>query len=304
MIHRRSLFGAAGAALALSAVKPSSLVFAPGPLAAAPSPGRRSLKKCLKLGMIQVEGSLTDKFAAAKAAGFDGVEVDRAAEHAEVLEAKQSSGLEVPGVIDWVHWKDTLGDADPEVRARGVAGLETALRDAHVYGASVVLLVPAVVNAQVSYAQAWEHSRAEIAKVLPLAAELEIKIGIENVWNNFLLSPLEAARYVDSFDSPWIGWYMDIGNIVNYGWPEQWIRILGERIVRLDIKEFSKKKRDDEGLWKGFGVKLGEGSVDWAEVMRAVDEIGFEGWGSAEVGGGGPERLAEIAERMERLFAS
>ena len=105
-------------------------------------------------------------------------------------------------------------------------------------------------------------------------------------------------------ESTMIGWYFDVGNIVNYGWPEHWIEALGPRILKLDIKEYSRKRRDAEGLWKGFGVKLLEGDCDWPAVMRALDEIGFEGWGTAEVSGGGRARLQDIADRMDRIFAS
>ena len=114
----------------------------------------------------------------------------------------------------------------------------------------------------------------------------------------------EAARYVDEFQSDHVGWYFDVGNIVNYGWPEQWVRILGHRILKLDFKEFSRKKRDGEGLWKGFQVHLMEGDCDWPEVMKALDEIGYtKGWGSAEVKGGNRERLQFISDRMDKIFA-
>jgi len=142
-----------------------------------------------------------------------------------------------------------------------------------------------------------------VKKALPLAAELGVQILFENVWNGFLLSPLEAARYVDAFESPWVGWYFDIGNIVNFGWPEQWIAILGPRIKKLDVKEYSRKRRDDEGLWKGFQVEIGEGDCGWPAVMAALDAIGYEGWASAEVQGGDAARLADIARRMDRVFA-
>ena len=161
-----------------------------------------------------------------------------------------------------------------------------------------------MVTKQVSYADAYARSQKEIRRVLPLAEELGVKIAFENVWNQFLLSPLEAARYVDEFESDSVGWYFDVGNVVNYGWPEQWVEILGKRILKLDIKEYSRKRRNDEGLWKGFGVKLLEGDCDWPSVMRALDQVGFQGWATAEVGGGPRERLAEIADRMDRIFAS
>ena len=116
---------------------------------------------------------------------------------AEVLAAKEATGLEIPGVVDSAHWHATLGDPNPAVRARGVAALETALRDCKAYGGTTVLLVPGVVNADLPYHLVYERSQAEIRKALPLARELGVKIAFENVWNNFLLSPLEAARYVD-----------------------------------------------------------------------------------------------------------
>ena len=137
-----------------------------------------------------------------------------------------------------------------------------------------------------------------------MAQETGIKIAFENVWNNFLLSPLEAARYVDEFESPLVGWYFDVGNIVRYGWPEHWVHILGKRILKLDIKEYSRKKSDQEGLGKGFGVELLEGDCDWPAVIKSLREIGYTGWGTAEIPGGDRERLKEIASRMDRIFAS
>src|SRR5262249_33258416 len=118
------------------------------------------------------------------------------------------------------------------------------------------------------------------------------------------LSPLEAARYVDLFESPWIGWHMDLGNVVNTGWPEQWIRTLGKRIRRLHVKDFSRKKRDDQGLWKGFDGERGKGDGDWKAVMAALDAVGYEGWASAEVAGGGRERLKTVSGQMDALFAA
>ena len=191
------------------------------------------------------------------------------------------------------------------MRAEGLEALQQTLRDAKRYGASSVLLVPAVVNKEVTYAEAYTRSQAEIRKAIPLAEELGVKIAIENVWNQFLLSPLEAARYVDEFNSPAVGWHFDVGNFLNYGWPEQWIRILGKRIQKLHIKEFSRKKRDNEGLWKGFDVKFLEGDNDWPAVMKALDDIGYTGWAITEqAGGDSPEGLKDLADRLEKILAS
>ena len=263
--------------------------------------GASGIRKAVKLGMVQVDGSLRERFALLAEIGFDGVELDSPSQldPEEVLAARDATGLAIPGVVDSVHWQQTLSHPDQAVRDQGRAGLETALRDCKRYGGTTALLVPAVVNKQVGYDEAWERSTAEIRKVLPLAEELDVRIAIENVWNNFLLSPLEAARYVDQFEGGRVGWYFDVGNIVNYGWPEQWIRILGHRILKLDIKEFSRKKRNDEGLWKGFGVEIGDGDCDWPAVREALAEIGYSGWATAEVGGGGEERLRDIKARMD-----
>ena len=247
---------------------------------------------------------MLEKFNLLKELGFDGVELDSPSnlDEQEVIDAKNSSGLPIHGVVDSVHWKQTLSHADPAVRDEGRAGLEHALKQAKAYGASTVLLVPAVVNKEVSYADAYVRSQTEIRKVLPLAKEVGVKIALENVWNQFLLSPLEFARYIDEFESEWIGAYFDIGNIVNYGWPEQWIRTLGPRILKLDVKEFSRKRRDDEGLWQGFKVELGEGDCDWPAVNKALNDIGYSGWATAEIPGGDTERLRDIISRMNRIL--
>ena len=199
-----------------------------------------------------------------------------------MLKARDETGLVIPSVCCGPHWTHPLSDPDPTVPAKGLAGLETALRDAKAYGATSVLLVPAVVTEQVSYDEAYARSQAEIRKALPLAEKLGVKIAIENVWNRFLLSPLEAVRYVDELNSPMVGWHFDVGNVVTYGWPEQWIRTLGKRILKLHIKEYSRQKQNNEGFRKGFDVEYLEGDNDWPAVMKALDEIAYEGWAIAE----------------------
>ncbi len=270
---------------------------------AAPAAGRK-LKKGIMWSTVGVKGSVLEKMQAVKAAGFHAAEMNSHMDQDEVLRARDETGLEIPSVCSATHWKSPLSHPDPAVRKQGVEGLEQALRDAKRYGASSVLFVPAVVNQEISYADAWTRSQAEIRKALPLAGELGVRIAFENVWNHFLLSPLEAARYVDEFNSPAVGWHFDVGNIVNYGWPEQWIRILGQRIQKLHIKEFSRKKRDREGLWKGFQVALLEGDNDWPAVMKAVDDIGYQGWAITEQSGGDtPEGLADLSQRLDKILA-
>ncbi len=262
-------------------------------------------KKSLKYGMIKEDLSLLDKFKLIKDLGFDGVELDSPNNlgEKEILNARDKSGLLLPGVVNSVHWKSPLSDPDPAIRALCVESMKTALRDCKKYGGSTVLLVPAVVNDKVSYAEAYSRSQAEIKKILPIAEETGIKIAIENVWNNFLLSPLEAARFIDEFNNPMIGWYFDIGNIIRYGWPEHWISTLGKRILKIDIKDYSRKKASDEGIWKGFDAELGEGDANWAAVNKALLSIGYQGWGSAEVNGGDRVRLKEISDRMNKCYS-
>ncbi len=299
-MNRRDFLKGAGA-LAL-AVTSTRLFGADQVLLARP---RRTLKRGIIWGTVGVKGSVLEKMKAVKEAGFDGAEMNSHMDQEEVLRARDATGLQIPSVCGVKHWDVPLSHPDPKVREEGLAALKQTLRDAKRYGASSVLLVPAIVNAEVSYADAYTRSQAEIRKAVPLAEELGVKIAIENVWNQFLLSPLEAARYVDEFNSPAVGWHFDVGNIINYGWPEQWIRILGKRIQKLHIKEFSRKQRDDQGLWKGFDVKLLEGDDNWPAVMKAVDEVGYRGWAITEQGGGDtPEGLRDLRERLDKILGS
>ncbi len=295
-----------------SAVATASLAFLSNAYCATPTPKISAkptqplIKKSLKFGMIKENLSVLDKFKLVKDLGFDGIELDSPndLDEKEILNARDKSGLEIPGTVNSFHWKMPLSHPDPIVRAKCVASMKSALRDTKKYGGTTVLLVPGVVNEQVSYAAAYERSQAEIRKILPVAEETGVKIAIENVWNNFLISPLEAARYIDEFESDMIGWYFDVGNIVRYGWPAQWVEALGKRIIKIDIKDYSRKKQTQEGIWEGFKVKLGDGDANWPAVNAALKKVGYQGWGSAEVAGGDRVRLQEIAERMDRLYAA
>lgn len=222
--------------------------------------------------------SVLDKFKLLAAAGFHGAEVPSAMDQEEILAAMKTTGLKVPSIVVATHWAKPLTDPSTEVRAVGLEGLRQALRDAKAYGAKSVLLVPGRVTKDVSYADAYTRSQEEIAKALPLAESLGVIIAIENVWNQFLLSPLEAVRYVDSFKSKWVRWHFDVGNVVTFGFPDQWIKILGERIVQVHVKEYSRKLRDTKGPYAGFQVDLMEGDSDWPAVMAALDRIHYSGW--------------------------
>jgi L-ribulose-5-phosphate 3-epimerase len=296
-MNRRQFIQTSGLAVAASMT---------GPLLAGAAEGTKPrLRKAIMYSTIGVKGSVLEKFRAVKEAGFEGVEAMGGMSNEEVLEAARQTGLEIPSVCCHTHWARPLSDTNPEMRKVGLEGLKLSLRDAKRYGATSVLLVPAVVNKQVSYADAYKRSQEEIRNAIPVAEETGVVIAIENVWNQFLLSPLEAARYVDEFQSKWVGWHFDIGNIINFGFPEQWIRILGKRIQKLHIKEYSRKKRDKEGPGAGFSVEFLEGDNDWPAIMKALQEVGYTGWGIAEQGGGNsPEGLKNLSERMDRIFAS
>ncbi len=266
----------------------------------------KPFKKSVKIGMVRVEGSLTDKMKVLKELGYDGIELTapNGPSVEEVARAKDATGLPVHGVVDSVHWKQRLSDPNPEIRAMGLKALKQALRDSKAYGGTSVLLVPAKVTPDANYEQCWERSVTEIRKAVPLAEELGVHILMENVWNDFLTDPKETARYIDEFDSKMVGAYFDVGNAVRYSPPHTWIPILGKRIIKLDIKEYDLTKGKAEGLGKGFRVKLLEGECQWPKVIAALRQIGYEGWGTAEIPGGGRERLQEIAQRMDRIFAS
>lgn len=263
----------------------------------------RSIKKGIMWGSIGFGATISDKFQAAKAAGFDGVEVMSHLNREEVLKAKELTGLVVPSVCGALHGKYSLSDPDPEVRAKGVEALKVTIEDAKIYGADTILLVPGRVNDKISYSECWDRSIEEINKVIPLAKKLGVIIAIENVWNNFLLSPLEAARYVDQFKSPFVRFYFDCGNVLVIGWPEQWIRILGKRIARIHIKEYSRKIADKQGKSAGFGVALQEGDDNWPVIMKALDEVGFRSWATIEQPGGDtPEGLKELGNRLTNIL--
>jgi hexulose-6-phosphate isomerase len=259
--------------------------------------------KSLKIGMVGVEGTLTDKFKAAQAAGFDGIELNAPGfDVGEVRQAIEATDLPVDGTVCATHWGIRHTSPDAEQRARALADLQQAIRDTHAVGGHTVLLVIGR-GSDGPESEIIPRSQANIAKAIPLAAELGVYIAIENVWNQMLYehdgpsnqSADRFVEYVDAFRSPWVGMQFDIGNHWKYGDPAEWIRTLGSRIVKLDAKGFS--RANDR-----FTQTMTEGDLDWAAVRQALDEIGFAGWAAAEVGGGDMERLREISRDMDKAF--
>ena len=293
-------------------LKNTSLALAAGAIAADTAhavdfPGRipvqLKLKKSLKFGMVKEDLSIMDKFKLLKDLGFDGVELETPNDlpMKEVLEARDKTELLIPGVVCGATWRAQLSHADPAVREEGVRLVRQSLNDCKAYGGTTVLVIPGVVDEKTSYRDAYVRSQKEIRKLFAEVEKTGVKIAFENVWNNFLLSPLECARYVDEIDHPMIAWYFDVGNVVRYGWPEHWIEVLDKRIIKLDVKEYSRKKHFEEGAWKGFDVELLEGDCNWPAVNAALRKVGYSGWASAEVPGGDRKRLLTISEKMDEI---
>jgi L-ribulose-5-phosphate 3-epimerase len=259
-------------------------------------------KKAVLVSMLP-KGTYLERFTIGRDAGFVGTELHTTPNQAEAEEAKAASektGLVIHSVMNSDHWRYPLSSADPEVVNKSVAGMETSLRNAKLWGAGTVLLVPAVVDAKTSYEQAWKRSQQVIReRILPLATELKVIVAIEEVWNKFLLSPLEMARYVDEFNSPWVKAYFDVGNVVFYGFPQDWIRTLGPRIVRLHLKDFKLDRGKGVFEWKN----LGEGDIDWPAVRQALSDINYDGYMTTEISGGDAAYLKDVSTRIDRFLA-
>ncbi len=285
--------------LATTAIAAASSAFAQ----TAPAP-KRKLRKAIMLGTLSVKGTLKEKLKAAKDAGYEGVEPHGGMDHNEVLDALRESGLEAASVCCHTHWKETLTHQDEKTREAGLQGVLTTLRDAKAYGATSILVVPGVVNEEVPYDVAWERSVTQIKKAVPLARELGVHISIENVWNNFILSPLEAVKFLDDIGDPIVGWHFDIGNVGRFGWAEQWVKVIGKRINRIHVKEFDTKKMKEQGLYKGFDCDLTEGTNNWPAIMKALDEAGYQGWAISEQRGGNVfTGLKKLTAAMDKIIA-
>jgi hexulose-6-phosphate isomerase len=262
------------------------------------APEKPRLKKAVKFNMITEGDSIQEKFSLIKSLGFEGVELDSPSDinREEVLSAKQKTGIEIHGVIDSVHWKTRLSDPDPAVREKALEALKTAIRDCKYYGGTTVLLVPGKVSNKTdeNFDQVWERSTEQIKKAIPLADELGVKIAIEVVWNGFITKPEQLVKYVDQFGTPTVGAYFDCSNMLKFGVPSaDWIRALGPRMLKFDFKGYSHAKQ-----W----VPIGEGDENWPAILRALDEVGYHGWATSEVSGGGKERLAEISKQMDQVL--
>jgi hexulose-6-phosphate isomerase len=259
---------------------------------------QKGWRKAFMLGGVS-QGAVEPHFQLLRDAGFEGVELisPNKLDTDEVLRARDKTGLVIHGVSGSRHWQDTLSHPDKAVVERGLAAVRQSIQDCKAYGGTTVLLVPAVVTKEVSYRDAYKRSQEAIKTLLSNAEKAGIVIAIEEVWNKFLLSPVEFVRYIDEFQSPWIKAYFDVGNVVEFGYPEEWIHELGPRIAKVHIKEYAKPKR--------FDYPLGEGKeIDWKAVRKAFEDVGYHGWITAEVGFGNLDRMKDVVRRMDEIFGT
>ncbi len=287
--------------LKITAASAAAAAFVPSASAAS----KRNLRKAIMYSTIGVKGSVLEKYRVMKEAGFEGVEPMGGMDRDEVLAAFKETGLKAASVCDHIHWVKPLSAPDEGTRKLGLDGLLLSLQDAHAYGAGSVLLVPGIARDGVSYDQCWERSIVEIKKAIPVAKELGVRISIENVGNNFITTPEQAMAYLDAINSEWVGWHFDIGNVGrNYGPAERWIQVLGKRIVRIHVKDFSATPPASGA--RGDRPKLLDGGTNWPAVMAALDRAGYQGWGISEQPGNQAadvETARDLAQRMDKIFA-
>jgi L-ribulose-5-phosphate 3-epimerase len=260
---------------------------------------RLEVKKGLVWDMLPEKMTVAERMKLARACGYDVVQApttadQRAAE--ELGKAAEAAGMRIDSVMNMAHWKYPLSSSDRAVVAKSVEGMKTSLQNAKLWGADAVLLVPAVVNAETSYAAAWQRSQGMIKEeLMPLAAEMKVVIAIEEVWNKFLLSPLEMSMYIDDFESPWVKAWFDVGNVVLYGYPQDWIHTLGKNIYKVHLKDF--KRKENGYAW----VNLGDGDVDWTAVRTAFADVGYAGSVIAELDAGDEAYLKDVVKRIDWL---
>lgn len=310
--NRRQFLAASAAAVAALGVSSPAVRAAGQPETGAvvfPPPGRRLLLAC-KLGMInrEIGGkklSLADRLRLAGEAGFDGVDLDQAGEYTpeEARDAVRESGVFVHNAINHAHWQQRLTSAKEEEREQGRKNIEHCLRVSHAAGGSGVLIVLGRASDGPAE-EVVDRCRAEVRKLLPLAGTLGQPILVENVWNQMMYqhdgppdqSPEAFIRFVDSFQSPWVGMYYDLGNHWKYAQPGEWIRAFGHRCVKLDVKGFSRAKN------KFVDITSEEDDLPWDQVRHALADIGYAGWATAEVGGGDLARLTVVRQQMQKAF--
>lgn len=309
---RRGFLSASAAVLPCLAAP--GLLAADGPeTAPSPVPMPRSTRPVLlscKMGMIarEVDGKklgIVERLRMAADAGFDGVDFDEAGSFtaAQVRDAVRESGVFVHNAINHTHWGVRLTDPKDEVRAKARSNMDHCIRVSHAAGGSGILIVVGQ-GGDGPTEVIEERCRQEILKSIPLAASLGQRILFENVWNRMMYDhdkpPEQSAerfvKFVDSFQSPWVGMYYDVGNHWKYGQPGEWFRSFAHRAVKLDVKGFNRPKSQF--------VEIGgpDDDVPWGDVRKAIADLKWTGWTTAEVGGGDVKRLTTVRQQMEKVF--
>jgi len=296
-IDRRRFLASSSAALAAL----GSYVPALAAEGRATKPRSPKLRLAVKYSMIRPgpEATVLEKFQLVKKIGFEGLEIQAPGEVnvEEAVAASKATGIKIHGVIDAVHWKVRLSDPSAAVRTQAVTALKEAIATAKAVGADTVLLVPGKVTdpKNENWDQVWERSQAGVKECLKDAAAAQVVIAIETVGNDFITKPEHLIRYVDELASPHVGAYFDCSNMLRYGVSSaDWIRKLGRRMVKFDFKGYS--------VAKGAQTKIGEGDENWPEVLKALTEIGYEGWATSEVAGGDEAELTDIYRRMAKAL--
>ncbi len=290
-MERRTFIGTAAA-----------FAFAATTSSATPLPIRRAVE----YSMLPSNMPIGDRLQLARDCGFEQVECPTTPDESEAQQIKrgaQHAGLRIHSVMNMDHWKYPLSSPDASVVNRSLEGARTSLRNAHLWETDTVLLVPAVVDATSHYPDVYKRSQESIHKLLPMAEQLKVVLGIEEVWNKFLLDPVEFAKYVDSFQSPYVKAYFDVGNVVLYGYPQDWIRILGHRIAKLHIKDFSFREDKATGNRVAAWVPLLEGDIQWKAIYDALQEVGYKGTATVELPAGDANYLREVNSRFEKILS-
>ena len=236
------------------------------------------MKKGICIGCLPGSLSVEEKFALAARAGYQGVEIntlENAEDRARAKAAAGAAGIEIPSVMASGHWANPLSSADETVRQKGLANIRDSVDTAVAVGGTVVLVVPAVITDTQPYAEAYEISVRSLKELAPYAAEHGIKLGIENVWNRFLLTSREMRQYIKEIAAPNVGLYFDCGNILNYGYPQAWIRETGDLLIKVHVKAFDSNTRQFRHLLQG--------SVNWKEVRAALSEVGYNDYITVEL---------------------
>ena len=278
-MHRRQFIATSSCTLAMSRM-----------LSAKPVSFKGRIKKAVKFGTQPDE----KKMRRLKDLGFDGIEGSGPGLQVEAMrKACGKINLPMHGLVYSKHWHTRLSDPSPEVREQSRVGLGQSMREAQAVGGSSVLLVPGKVGgANETHQHVWDRSIEQIKKLLPLADELKIHILIETVWNGFCYKPEQFRDYIDAIGSKWVKAYYDIGNMQRYGPSHNWIRVLGKRTLKLDVKDWSSKN--------GF-CPLGQGDVDWKKIRNELERIEFSGWVTREGNDGGNEKTAHLMNELLAL---